>query len=98
MYAIVTRRRMNVARAQETRERAAKEFWPQMQQTPGFVSFTLIQGEDGINTSVILFESKAQAAAFREQQASWSRVLEEHGHRTESRSDGEVMQHLTAGK
>lgn len=96
MYAIVTRRRMNPARAQETRERASSEFWPKVQQTPGFVSFTLVQGEDGVATSVLLFESEAQADAFREQQAGWSRVLEEYGHRTEGESRGEVIAHVTA--
>lgn len=98
MYAIVTRRRMNPDRMQETRERASREFWPKVQQLPGFVSFTLILGDDGINTSLIVWESKAHADAFHEQQASWSRVLEEFGHRTETHESGEVMQHLTASR
>ena len=45
MYGIVSRRKLNQARADETRERAAREFWPKLQQAPGFVSFSLIQGE-----------------------------------------------------
>ena len=97
MYAMVTRRTMNPARVQETRERAASEFWPKLQQAPGFVSFSLIEGEDGVNTSVVLWESKAQADAFHGEMAGWSRTLEEEfGHRTETRGGGEVVTHLTA--
>ena len=50
MYAIINRRRMNAERAQETIERAAREFVPKMQQAPGFVSFALARGEDAINS------------------------------------------------
>ena len=98
MYAIVTRRTMNQARADETRERATTEFWPKLQQAPGFVSFSLIQGEDGINTAVVLWESKTQADAFRGDAAavSWWRTLEEFGHRLQTQAEGEVVQHLTA--
>ncbi len=96
MYAMVTRRTMNPARAQETRERAASEFWPKLQQAPGFVSFSLIQGEDGVTTAVVLWESKAQADAFRGEAAGWSRALDEFGHQLETQGGGEVVQHLTA--
>lgn len=98
MYAVMTRRKMNLARAQETRERASSEIWPKMQQASGFVSFTLIQGEDGVNTSVILWESKAQADAFREGAKDWFATIEGFGHRVEQEGDGEVIQHLTASK
>ena len=95
MYAMVTRRRMNQARAEETRERAAREFWPTLQQAPGFVSFSLIAGEDGINTSVVLFTSKEQAEAFRGEVTKWFRTMEDLGHHTETQEGGEVIQHLT---
>jgi len=96
MYAIVNRRRMNQARADETRERAMTEFFPKLQQAPGFVSFSLIQGETGINTAVILWESKAQADAFQGEAETWAHTLDEFGRQLEILEGGEVAQHLTA--
>jgi heme-degrading monooxygenase HmoA len=98
MYAMVTRRRMNRDREQETIQRAESEFFPKLQQTPGFVSFTLVQGEDGVNTAVILFESQAQAAAVRDAAERWQRTLDEFGHQVESQGRGEVVRHITASK
>ncbi len=96
MYAVVTRRRLNQARRQETQERAAREFWPKLQEAPGFVSFSLIHGEDGTTTAVAFFESKAQADAFGEEGEKWQRTLDDLGHQLEGRNDGEVGQHITA--
>lgn len=96
MHALVTRRRMNPARVAETRQRAEAEFWPRLRRMPGFVSFTLIQGEDGVSTVVTVFETQEQLAAFRRDRAEWGRTREEHGHRPETRGGGEVVQHLTA--
>lgn len=97
MYAIVSRRRTNPSRVQETLERAKREFFPNLQQAPGFVSCSLIQGEDGVNTAVILFESKVHADAFGEQATKWARTLDGFGHQLESQGAGEVIQHFTAG-
>ena len=97
MYAVVTRRTMNPERVQETRERASRELWPKVQRTPGFVSFTLVQGEDGVNTSIFLWETRAQAEAFREEARRWWGALDGFGHRVASEGGGEVVQHLTAG-
>ncbi len=96
MYAIVTRRKMNQARIEETRERAASEFWPKLKQAPGFVSFSLIQGEDGVTTAVIVWESKDQADAFQGEAQSWARTLDEFGHQLEIQGGGEVVQHISA--
>ncbi len=95
MYAIVTSRRMNQARADETRERAMTEFFPILQQAPGFVSFSLIQGETGSNTAVILWESKTHADAFQGEAETWTRTLDEFGHQLETFEGGDVVQHLT---
>ena len=97
MYAVVTRRTMNASRQQETMERAQSEFFPKLKQAPGFKSLTLIQGEDGIVTVVVLFESKEQADAFRGVAVDWQRTLDELGHRLESQNAGEVVRHVTAG-
>ena len=96
MYAIVTRRKMNQARVPETRERAANEFWPKLQQAPGFVSFSLLQSEDGVGVATVVFEEKAHADAFEGEAASWATTLNELGHQIESRDEGEVTQHITA--
>lgn len=96
MHAMITRRKMNPARQAETRQLAEADFWPKLRQTPGFVSFTLIEGENGVNTVITIFESKAQAEAFRGEAADWARTLEEHGHQTDVRDAGEVTQHFSA--
>lgn len=95
MYAIVNRRRMNLERVQETRERAETDFTPKLRQAPGFVSLTVVRGEDGITTAVVVWESQAQAEAFREEAERWTRTLDEFGHQLESRTGGEVFQYLT---
>jgi hypothetical protein len=97
MYAIVTRRTLNVARAQETAERAQREFYPKLQQAPGFVSLSLIQAEGGIVVVVLLFESQAHAEAFQGVSSEWVRTLDELGHRLESHDAGDVFQHVTPG-
>ena len=97
MYAVVTRRRMNRERMQETRDLARSEFFPKMQQAPGFVSFSLIQGEDGVNTVVVLFQSKEHAEGFRGEAEAWTRKLDEFGHQFEGQSAGEVVEHVRAG-
>mgnify|MGYP002387108021 CR=1 FL=1 len=96
MHALVTRRRMNPARIAKTRQTAEANYWPKLRQTPGFVSFTLIQGEDGVNTVVTIFETSEQLEAFRREQAGWARTLDEHGHYLETQTVGGVAQHLTA--
>lgn len=95
MYAIVTRRTENPSTAQETIERAQRDFFPKLRQAPGFISLTLIRGDDGIVTVVILFESLDHIRAFREQSDAWTGTLDELGHRLETVNMGEVMQHVT---
>lgn len=98
MYGIVTRRHPNAARAQESRERAEREFFPELRKAPGFVSFSLVQGTDGVNTAISLWESQAQAEAFQKTGAgsTWARALDEFGHGLETRDSGEVVQHFGA--
>ena len=95
MYAVVTRRTINPARLDETRARAASEFFPKLQQAPGFVAMSLIESEGNARTAVVLWESQAQADAFRGEAESWSRALDELGHRVETRDAGEVIEHIT---
>jgi heme-degrading monooxygenase HmoA len=99
MYATVTRRRQNAARAKETNDRAQREFFPQLRQAPGFVSFTVIAGDDGVNTAISLWESQAALEAFRNSGvlAAWGDTLTSLGHHLEAQSRGEVIQHFGAG-
>ena len=96
MYAVITRRTANPARQAEASERGPKEYFPQLRKAPGFRDLYLVPGEDGVTTSVSLWESKAQADAFLPQQQGWLQALEELGFRSESRTAGEVATHVTA--
>ncbi len=98
MYALVARRTMNVSRVQETMERAHAEFYPKLRQAPGFKSLSLIRGDGGVVTSVIVFESKADLDAFQGVFSSWVQTLDDLGHTRESMSAGEVIQHVTPGE
>lgn len=97
MYATVTQRKMNDARREETRQQAEREFFPKLRQAPGFVSMYLI-AEEAENLAVVIWESKAQADAFRKEGEGWMKTLEEHGHHTQRSGGGEVVAHVTAQK
>ena len=97
MYGVTMRRIMKQERAGETLQRAGEEFFPKLRQAPGFVSFTLIRGEDGVNEAVILFETKEAFEAFQPQAEAWMTTLDSFGHRLEMRTAGEVVQQITPG-
>ena len=96
MYAVITRRTADPARAAEARERGPQEYFPQLQQAPGFRDLYLVPGQDGVTTAVVLWESQAQADAFLPQSQAWMQALEGMGLRSESRTAGEVATHVTA--
>ena len=96
MHAVITRRTVNPARAAEARERGPQEYFPKLQQAPGFRDLYLVPGEDGVTTSIVLWESQAQADAFLPQQQGWLDALEGMGLRSESRTAGEVATHVSA--
>lgn len=96
MYAVYTQRKMDPAHAQEARQRAEKDFFPKLQQAPGFVSFHLIQGDDGANLAVVVWESRAAADAFRPESERWFEVLDQMGHQLQHRGRGEVLISLRA--
>ncbi len=97
MYTLVERRKINVDRLQETIERAQREFFPQLQAAPGFIGFYLVADEvNGINTAIIVWESKAQADAFEAEYSPWLRTLEELGHALQSDNRGETVITLEA--
>ncbi len=92
MYTIVERRTINRERIQETVQRAQSEFFPKLQHAPGFVGFYLVTDEEnGINTTIAVWEDKAQAEAFNAVGEGWLRTLDELGHTLQSDNRGETV-------
>jgi hypothetical protein len=91
MYAVVTRGRCP---GQPVDAHARDEFFAKLRQAPGFVSLSVIELEDGINVSVLLWESRAHAEDFRAERAAFEHVLDERAP-LQSREAGEVFQHVT---
>jgi hypothetical protein len=90
MYTTVERRKVNQARLRETLQRAQAEYFPKLQKAPGFVGFSLVEdGENGIYTAILDWESKAQAEAFYPELRRWEQTLEELGHALQSDNRGE---------
>jgi heme-degrading monooxygenase HmoA len=97
MYAVVMRRQVVPERIAETRERGRAEYFAALDHAPGFVAFTLVQGERGITTAVSVWESQAEAEAFfAGAGAQWMQILDDHGHQLELRDGGEVVAYRTA--
>ena len=96
MYATVNRRQANPETQPTTRQRASSELIPKLRQAPGFVAFYVVAGENNMNTAITIWEDRAAADAFQAEAQAWGRVLEEHGHRLESRGGGEVVLQATA--
>ncbi len=92
MYTIVERRTINRARLAETIQRAEQEFFPKLRAAPGFTGFYLVADEaHGINTAVLVWESKAQADAFETENNGWLQTLESLGHTLQSDNRGETV-------
>ena len=92
MYTIVERRTVNLERLQETDQRAQSEFFPKLQQAPGFIGFYLVVDEtNGINVAIHLWESKARADAFDDVYGRWRQALDQYGHAVESDNRGETV-------
>ena len=91
MYTMVERRTINAARLQETVQRAQSEFFPTLQAAPGFVGFYLVTDEaNGINTAIIVWESKEQCEAFDTGAQGWTQTLEDLGHTLQTDNRGET--------
>ena len=92
MYTTVSRRRFDPARMPETRARAEQEFFPKLQQAPGFIGFYLVADEEqGMNAAIGVWENKESAEAFRSEAEAWSRTLDSMGSRAESLNRGETI-------
>ncbi len=92
MYTMIERRGVNPARMDETVQRAQAEFFPKLQAAPGFIGFYLVSDEaNGINTAIVVWESRADAEAFDPAGAPWLQALEELGHPLQSENRGETV-------
>ena len=97
MYTIVERRNTNVSQMGQTVERAHAEFFPKLKAADGFVGFYLVADESsGVNTAVIVWESKEAADAFDPASQVWQRSLEDMGHALQSENRGETMIQIEA--
>ena len=100
MYAIVTRRRMNPAQTDAIRARFTRDYRQALAQAPSFASFTLVEGESGVNTAILVFDTKEEADAFLDHPAivAWRQELEALGHHLEMEDRGPVMQALSLSR
>ena len=97
MYTIVERRKTNLERLPETMQRADRDFFPKLRAAPGFAGFYLVADEaQGINTAIIVWESKAQADTFEAENSAWMRTLEELGHTLQSDNRGDTVMQIDA--
>jgi heme-degrading monooxygenase HmoA len=100
MYTVIERRKVNPDAAQQTMQRAQGEFFPRVQQAPGFVGLYLVPDEtSGITTAVLVFASKEQFKAMEEEYGSaWQRALDEMGNALVSEDRGETVVSLEPKK
>jgi len=99
MYTIVERRTINPDSMQETMQRAEGEFFPKLRAAPGFTGFYLVNDQEhGINTAIIVWETKAHADAFDAGNSAWMQTLESLGHTLQSDNRGETVIQIEAPK
>jgi heme-degrading monooxygenase HmoA len=99
VYTMVERRIANTETMEETVQRAGSEFFPKLQAAPGFIGFYLVSDEpNGINTAIVVWESKAAAEAFDAASSAWLKALDELGHTLQSENRGETVIQLEPTK
>lgn len=91
MYATIEHRKANLASLEETTKRAEAEFFPILEQAPGFCGFYVVAQADGSNVAINLWESQAHAEAFEVVAAGWLAALDALGHQLESIHGGAVI-------
>jgi len=99
VYTVIERRKTNPDRMDETMRRAQSEFFPMLQQAPGFVGFYLVPNlENGITTAISVWEDKAHVDAFYPKAADWLKALDDLGNVLQSNDSGETVVALEAHK
>jgi len=92
MYTIIDRRKVNRARVHETARAAQGGPTARLSAASGFVGMYLVEDtEEGVNTQIVVWESKAHADAFQHDADGWNRTLDAHDHRLESANRGETV-------
>jgi heme-degrading monooxygenase HmoA len=94
MYATIQIRQATPERPDATRQGAATDGYPDLQQAHGFVAHYVVAQEDGAHAAITFWQTQAQAQAFRQADARWSLALARHGHRLVSDRGGEVITRL----
>lgn len=100
MYTVIDRRNNVPEHMREIAERARKEFFPRLQEAPGFTGFYLINDEaDATTAAVIVFQSKAQFEEFETKVGKgWQQTLDEYGHTSIGGNRGETIVSLEPQK
>ncbi len=99
MYTIVERRTINPDSMQETMQRGESEFFPKLRAASGFTGFYLVNDQEhGINTAIIVWETKAHADAFDAGNSAWMQTLESLGHALQSDNRGETVMQIEPPK
>jgi hypothetical protein len=92
MYTLIERRKINFETLEETVRRAQTETFPQMQSAEGFVGFSLVTDEaEGINTAVIVFDSRDHCEAFLAASTDWWKALDDLGHELQTANAGPTV-------
>ena len=94
MYATFSQRKRADPDQQALHNRAREEYFTKLRQAPGFVSMTIIRGEDGENRAVTLWDRPEDAAAFQPEVQRWMQTLDQIAPLV-SEGRGEVGRHLT---
>ncbi len=93
MYATFVLRDMDPAKRSATLALAEREFFPTLQQAPGFCGFMLVQVPEGKTLGIAFWNTAAQAEAFEQTLgARWQARLTELGHRLVDSGRGEVLE------
>ena len=90
MYTLIDRRKVNLARLDETTALAQVEFFPKLQAADGFVGFYLVAAGD-IVTAIIVWETQAKADGFDATYRAWTKKIDEFGHTLETEDQGETV-------
>jgi hypothetical protein len=90
VYTLIDRRKVNLARLDETTALAQVEFFPKLQAADGFGGFYLVASGDTF-TAIFVWADQAKAEAFDGTYRAWTNKLEEFGHRLETEDQGETV-------
>jgi hypothetical protein len=96
VYAAIRRYELLPSDVPELRKRVQERFIPIISQVPGFVSYDLIEAENGVVVSVSIFEDQAEASESSRQAATWvDQDAADLIHQARQITTGEVNIHQT---